>query len=86
MSNVWAGLGSLCAGLLTLFFFWSGAGGFDHYVVDGLVNGVAGLSGFFGILLRKVQTGKVQTYIVFVLVGVMVLFFMFRLTKNFLIH
>jgi len=78
MSMVWAGVGSLCSGLLTFFFFWSGAGGFDKYVVDGLVNGVARFSGFFGALLRKLQTGKVQTYIVFVIIGVMVFFFMFR--------
>jgi NADH-quinone oxidoreductase subunit L len=64
--------------ILTLFFFWSGAGGFDKYVVDGLVNGVAYSSGFFGAIIRKVQTGRVQTYIAFVLLGVMVLFFIFR--------
>jgi NADH:ubiquinone oxidoreductase subunit 5 (subunit L)/multisubunit Na+/H+ antiporter MnhA subunit len=73
-----AGLGGLCAALLTFFFFWGGAGGFDKYVVDGLVNGVAYMSGFSGIVLRKFQSGRVQTYIVFVLIGVMVLFFMFR--------
>ena len=67
----------LCGGL-TFFFFWSGAGGFDKHVVDGLVNGVAYSSGFFGILFRKLQTGKVQTYIVFVVLGVMVFFFVFR--------
>ena len=78
MSLMWAGLGSLCAGLLTFFFFWSGAGGFDKYVVDGLVNGVASFSGLFGVLLRKLQTGKVQTYIAFVIIGVMVFFFVLR--------
>jgi len=78
MSYVGAGTGALCSGLLTFFFFWSGAGGFDKYVVDGLVNGIAYFSGFSGLLFKKLQTGKVQTYIVFVLVGVMVLFFMFR--------
>jgi NADH-quinone oxidoreductase subunit L len=72
---VFAGTASFA---LTLFFFWSGAGGFDRYVVDGLVNGAAYGSGFFGMVIRKLQTGKVQTYIMFVLVGVMVLFFMFR--------
>ena len=65
-------------GGLTFFFFWSGAGGFDKYVVDGLVNGVAYFSGFWGIMFRKLQTGKVQTYIVFVVLGVMVFFFVFR--------
>lgn len=69
-------LAALCGGL-TFFFFWAGAGGFDKYVVDGLVNGVAYFSGFFGILLRKVQTGRVQTYIILAVLGMMVFFFMF---------
>jgi len=73
-----AGLFTLFTGLLTLFFFWSGAGGFDRYVVDGIVNGVAYVSGFFGLLLRKFQSGRVQTYIVFVILGVMILFYMLR--------
>jgi len=72
------GLFSIVVGLLTLFFFWSGAGGFDKYVVDGIVNGTAYLSGFFGLLLRKFQSGRVQTYIILVLAGVMVLFYLIR--------
>jgi NADH-quinone oxidoreductase subunit L len=78
LSMIGSGFGALCVALLTFFFFWGGAGGFDKYVVDGVVNGVAYSSGFFGILLRKFQSGRVQTYIVFVLIGVMVLFFMFK--------
>ena len=73
-----AGLFTLLVGLLTLFLFWSGAGGFDRYVVDGLVNGVAYVSGFFGLLFRKFQTGRVQTYIIFVLLGAIVLFYLLR--------
>jgi NADH-quinone oxidoreductase subunit L len=46
--------------------------------VDGLVNGVAYGSSFFGFVFRKFQTGRVQTYIIFVIFGVMVLFFTFR--------
>ncbi len=64
--------------LLTLFFFWAGAGGFDRYIVDGLVNAVAYFSGFFGMIFRKLQTGKVQTYLAFVIAAVMVLFYMLR--------
>jgi NADH-quinone oxidoreductase subunit L len=67
----------LCGGL-TLFFFWVGAGGFDKYVVDGMVNGAGYITGFFGMLFRKLQTGRVQTYIVLVLVGFMILFYIFR--------
>lgn len=75
--GVLALLGGVGAGLLTFFAVWTGTGGFDKYIVDGAVNGVAYLSGFFGLLLRKFQTGKVQTYIVFVVLGVMVFFFIF---------
>ncbi|TAK63849.1 MAG: NADH-quinone oxidoreductase subunit L [Bacteroidetes bacterium] len=75
---VWSGLGALCAGLLTFFMFYGGAGGFDKFVVDGLVNGVAYASGFFGILFRKTQTGKVQTYIMLALLGMMIIFFMMK--------
>jgi hypothetical protein len=68
----------LLAGCLAFFFFWAGAGGFDRYVVDGLVNGTAYFSGFVGILMRKLQTGRVQTYVAFAIFGVMILFFLFR--------
>jgi NADH-quinone oxidoreductase subunit L len=67
----------VCGGL-TFFFFWGGAGSFDRYVVDGLVNGAAQASGFFGRAFRKFQTGRVQTYLAFVILGVMVFFFWFR--------
>lgn len=49
------------------------SGKFDSIVVDGLVNGTAGFFGIFGVVLRSVQTGKVQTYIIFAIVGLMVL-------------
>ncbi len=53
------------------------SGLFDKWVVDGAVNGVAYTAGFFGILLKKTQTGKIQAYIAFILAGVMVLFYAF---------
>lgn len=53
------------------------SGLFDKWVVDGLVNGTAYFVGFFGILLKKTQTGKIQAYIAFVLAGVVVLFWFF---------
>lgn len=55
------------------------SGKFDSVVIDGLVNLTAYLSGFSGLVLRKFQTGKVQTYIVFVVFGVMMFYFAFRL-------
>ncbi len=48
-------------------------------VIDGAVNLTAYLSGFSGLVLRKLQTGKVQTYVVFAVFGVMVFYFVFRL-------
>jgi NADH-quinone oxidoreductase subunit L len=56
----------------------SASGRFDNVIVDGIVNLVGYITGFCGLVLRKVQTGKVQTYIVFVILGVMVFFFIFR--------
>lgn len=50
-------------------------GFFDLYFVDGIINLIAKITGFFGVVLRKVQTGSVQTYIVFVIVGLMVLLY-----------
>jgi NADH-quinone oxidoreductase subunit L len=54
------------------------SGLFDKWVVDGLVNGTAYFVGFFGILLKKTQTGKIQAYIAFVLAGVVILFWFFK--------
>jgi NADH-quinone oxidoreductase subunit L len=53
------------------------AGLFDKWIVDGAVNGTAYFFGFFGILLRKTQTGRIQTYIAFALAGVVILFYIF---------
>jgi NADH-quinone oxidoreductase subunit L len=63
---------------LTFFLFYVGVGGFDNKIVDGLVNFTAYLAGFFGLLARRVQTGKVQTYLAFVILGVMIFFLWFR--------
>ncbi len=54
------------------------SGKFDTYVVDGLVNFTAYFSGFLGLILRKFQTGKVQTYIVMVIFSLVILLFIFR--------
>ncbi|MGE5430689.1 MAG: NADH-quinone oxidoreductase subunit L [Syntrophomonadaceae bacterium] len=51
---------------------------FDKYVVDGMVNGSAYLSGLVGLFFRRFQTGKVQTYVVFVIFSVIILLFIFR--------
>jgi NADH-quinone oxidoreductase subunit L len=46
-------------------------GSFDKYVVDGLVNFTAFFVQTSGAVLRKTQTGKVQTYLVMVTVAVL---------------
>jgi len=53
------------------------AGLFDTYVVDGLVNLTADITGFAGRMLRKIQNGKVQAYIVFALAGMLILIYYF---------
>lgn len=55
------------------------SGLFDKYIVDGLVNLSAGTVGFFGAIFRKTQTGKIQTYIAYLLFGMIVLYFIIRL-------
>ncbi len=48
---------------------------FDNVVVDGLVNLSASTIGFFGIVLRKFQTGRVQAYLVMTIIGLMLLIY-----------
>jgi NADH-quinone oxidoreductase subunit L len=52
-------------------------GHFDNIVVDGLVNLMANLTAVSGAVLRKVQTGRVQSYVVMVLLGIIVLVYYF---------
>jgi NADH-quinone oxidoreductase subunit L len=53
-------------------------GMFDNIVVDGTVNSTAYLSGFIGLIFRKFQTGKVQTYIVLVIFSIVIFLFLFK--------
>ena len=57
------------------FAFFTGA--FDRIVVDGLVNLMAYISGFIGLIFRRVQTGKVQTYLILVIFSIIILLFLF---------
>ena len=45
---------------------------FDSGVIDGIVNGVAALVRFIGGLLRRLQTGLVQVYIVSMVIGIVI--------------
>ncbi len=48
---------------------------FDALVVDGIVNLTAYMIGLFGLVVRKFQSGKVQSYVAMALIGVLVFFF-----------
>ena len=50
--------------------FGTASGGFDQYVVDGMVNFTAFFVQTSGAAMKKIQTGKVQTYLVMALVAV----------------
>ena len=42
---------------------------FDLYVVDGFINGLAFITGVCGDMLRRIQTGFIRHYMLFVLMG-----------------
>jgi NADH-quinone oxidoreductase subunit L len=58
--------------------FSSFIGAFDNIVVDGIVNLSAYISGFIGLIFRRIQTGKVQTYLVLVIFSLIILLFLFK--------
>jgi NADH-quinone oxidoreductase subunit L len=66
------GLIGLGVSALAFFLFYVGVGGFDDKIIDGVVNLIAFFAGMSGRFLRSIQTGKVQTYLVFALFGVVV--------------
>ncbi|RPI30960.1 MAG: hypothetical protein EHM52_02480 [Actinomycetota bacterium] len=47
--------------------------GVDAAVIDGAVNGVARLWGWFGTALRPLQTGRLQNYALAIFLGMVVL-------------
>ncbi|HCF70910.1 MAG TPA: NADH-quinone oxidoreductase subunit L [Syntrophomonas sp.] len=49
-------------------FFW-----FDLYVINGLVNGLAYITGRSGLQLRYTEDGQVQTYALYMLAGVVII-------------
>jgi len=50
---------------------------FDNVVIDGAVNLVANVTDASGSMIRKLQTGKVQTYIAFAIVGLIAVIYFF---------
>jgi len=64
-------------GYLTRMMSWF-AGLADRYVVDGLVNGVGAVIQGAGEGFRRVQTGRVQSYLAYACFSVLLLVFVFR--------
>ncbi len=64
------------ASFTRIFSKYSGL--FDNIFVDGLVNLTGGIVGAFGLVFRKAQSGRIQTYIAFLVFGIIVLYFIFR--------
>jgi NADH-quinone oxidoreductase subunit L len=52
----------------------------DRNVIDGAVNASAAVAGFFGGLLRYIQSGNVQRYAAFLFTGVVILAIIFTRT------
>ena len=65
------------AGYLFRFFSWV-IGLFDDGIVDVLVNGIATVFQGAGEGLRRIQTGRIQTYLVYVCFSVLLLIFLYR--------
>ena len=47
--------------------------GFDEFVIDGTVNGIAYLIGWISGVMRKIQTGLVQNYAFSMIIGGVIL-------------
>ncbi len=54
------------------------SGQIDKWIVDGMVNGVGAVIQTSGEGIRRIQTGRVQTYLVYVCFSVLVLVLVFR--------
>ncbi len=67
------GIGRVTRDILAAF-----TGFFDNRVVDGLVNRVAQVTWAMGGRIRRIQTGAIQTYLLIVLAGIVVLILVFR--------
>jgi len=64
-------------GYLTRLVAWI-SGTIDKYIVDGAVNGVAAVLQGAGEGFRRVQTGRVQTYLTYTTASVLVLILIYR--------
>ena len=54
------------------------AAAFDKYVIDGFVTLVGATVQFFGLMARSIQTGRIQTYLTWVVAAVLVILVILR--------
>jgi NADH-quinone oxidoreductase subunit L len=54
------------------------AAAFDRYAIDGIVTLTGATVQFFGLMFRSIQTGRVQTYLTWVIAAVVVLLVILR--------
>jgi NADH-quinone oxidoreductase subunit L len=54
--------------------------GFDDFVIDGIVNGIAYLFGWLSSVMRRMQTGLVQNYAFSMIIGgvILVIYYIMR--------
>jgi NADH-quinone oxidoreductase subunit L len=64
-------------GYLFRFVSWL-VGLFDNWIVDGLVNGIGAVMQGTGEVFRRVQTGRLQTYLIYVCFSILILVFVYR--------
>ena len=64
-------------GYMTRMFSWV-SGLIDKYFVDGAVNGVATVLQGAGEGFRRIQTGRIQTYLVYASASVLILVLVYR--------
>jgi NADH-quinone oxidoreductase subunit L len=64
-------------GHLTRMIAWV-SGSIDKYIVDGAVNGVATVLQGAGSGFRRIQTGRVQTYLAYVSASILILVLVYR--------
>jgi len=69
------GMVNLSSYLTRGFGFFVGL--FDNYVIDGIVNLTANVTGYCGNMIRKLQTGSVQAYVAFALLGLLIIIYFF---------
>ncbi len=65
------GLVNLTAKITDVFGWFVGL--FDNKIIDGLVNLTGWITGFSGIILKKFQTGKIQTYLVLTVIALLIM-------------